>query len=85
MAVNGIDVELGIDHIVSLVHALDPTSCRRDRKQHGHQIVMVSKKLPLWRKYICHHKKNLSRLVCFVCVHACDKCLCVSACGWRAN
>ena len=61
---NGIDVELGIDHIVSLVHVLDPTPSRRDGKQHGHQIVMVSKKLPLWRKYICHHQQNLSRLVC---------------------
>ena len=56
LAENGLDVELGTDHIVRLVHVLDPTPFRRERKQHGHQTVMVSKALPLWRQSICHRK-----------------------------
>ena len=75
LAVNGLDIKLGIRHIVRLVHVLDATAFRRERTQHGHQIVMVSESLPLGRRSICHHKHFSTRSVC-VCMYVTS----VSAC-----
>ena len=60
LTVNGVDVKLGIHHIVRLVLYLIQLLFRRD-KQHGHQIDTVSKALPLWRRSICHSKFSNTR------------------------
>ena len=89
-----IEVKLGIHYTVRLVHVLDPTPFRREKKKKKRTDTRSS----WFPKHCCFGaspsvitifsthdgpSKNLSRLVC-LCEHVCDTCLCVSACGWRA-
>ena len=67
--------------------------CRGNiRDWHGHQIVRVSKALPLWRKFICHHKifntRQAANKIChdsFVYVCACLWPVSVRICVWVAS
>ena len=83
--------KLGIHYTVRLVHVLDPTPFRREKNartpdRSGFQSIAALAQFHLSSRFSTHDgpsKKSVTARL-FVCVHVCDTCLCVSACGWPA-